>query len=273
MHMLSHVHAVPTPHLATLKAKPSWHNRAGRTDRSACCELSVRDARKLAQRAGVCDAAWKSASSSSSVQPSYISVDAGSQTPARARTSTSASIALTITAAQLFTLHSARNPCVLQGDKRTPKSNAMRVNGCLSYNPNAGACRDKILGLPAEPIEWQQPITLLCPTRSQCDRAQRNSHDNPVPAANNHFLLCPACDAKVRKLFLPLCTDAEFDDAMLAQSWLRMYDHMIRRHMTEVYALRTKIIARYGLLFAPRTLACRMCLGIRYGESKASRAL
>lgn len=192
-----------------------------------------------------------------------------SQTPARK--------SITITAHDLHTLHSARNPFVLQGDHRTRKSNAMKpcknttdFPQSAKLNPNAGACRDKILGLP---INWSQHITLLTPTRTQHEAAQHNSNNTPTPTANHWSLECPLCNIRRRKLFLPLCTEAEANDAALAQLWLQTHEHTIRPHMTTLNALRIALIERYSTLFTPRSLTCRKCLHLRYGESKASRGL
>jgi len=280
------VYDIDPPILSTLNTQPSWTNRQGRIDRSACAELTVRDARQLAQRNGVDNTT--------------------SPTPARAR--------ITITAHALHALHNTRNPFVLQGDHRTPKANAMKTNmhteracdnscgapsrplprkrsargrlgegasmsdvsSALHFNPNAGACRHKLLGLPAGDHmhpQWSQQITLICPTSAQLRRAQRNGHDHPVPTANHFFVECPRCSSRVRKLFIPLCTEAEANDAMLAQLWLQTHDYTIRPHMKELYAWRNATIERYSILFTPRCLACRKCLQLRYGETRASRGL
>lgn len=204
---------------------------------------------------------------------------AAPQTPARS------CVRITITAAQLHALHNARHPFVLQGDHRTSKSNAMKTRdiscgaswGSVAFNPNAGACREKILGLPAHPVMWSQQISLIAPTRRQREQSQHNSHEHPTPTANHWFLECPCCHSRgfgrvrVRKLFMVLCTEEEARDAALADTWLRQHDHMIRPHRKALYALRTTLIKRYGPLLPPRSLACRKCLGIRYGELKRSQ--
>jgi len=48
---------------------------------------------------------------------------------------------------------------------------------------------------------------------------------------------------RVTKLFLPLCTPREWEDAQ-------------------------RLLKRYAELFPGRTLRCRQCLGLRYGELK-----
>ncbi len=232
---------IPIPPLQTLAQQPSWQNRAGRTDRSACCEFSVRDARRRAV--------------------GFVAANTGCKHN------------ITIAALDLHQLHSARNPFVLQGDRRTGKSNVMKPprkqpRHDLQINSNAGACRTKILGVPHH---WSQTITLLGPNTQQRTQAARNSHHTPTPTANHWFMLCPVCSARVRTLFLPLCTEAEACDAALAHTWLTHYEAHIRPHMTRMHALRTQIIDRYATLFHPRTLACRKCLHLRYGEAKRSQ--
>lgn len=135
----------------------------------------------------------------------------------------------------------------------------------IHFNPNAGACREKILGMPPD---WRQSIILLGPSPSQRTRAARNGHTNPTPTANHFALRCPQCHARIRKLFLPLCREQEAIDAHMAQCWLHTYSSHIRPHMTTLCALRSAIIDRYGALFTPRSLACRTCLGLCYGEVK-----
>ena len=83
--------------------------------------------------------------------------------------------------------------------------------------------------------------------------------------------MCPSCNQKFRKLFMPLCTPAEARDADLAEAWINQLD--ARCTITRaplppsLMAHRASLLDRYGLLFRnERRLVCRKCLGLRYGQ-------
>ena len=123
-----------------------------------------------------------------------------------------------------------------------------------ALNPNKGAPQTKILGLWEH---WSQTI-----------RIERwRLHDRLA----QHFMICPGCNQKFRKLFMPMCTEAEAHDADLAEAWINQLD--VRCRITHaplpvsLMAQRASILDRYGLLFTTgRRLVCRKCLGLRYGE-------
>lgn len=72
------------------------------------------------------------------------------------------------------------------------------------------------------------------------------------------------CPQRTYKLMMPLCTEAEFRDACIAQSWIDAIPaRLIPQHRAMIETLR----ARYGLLFQPRVLLCPRCLGVRYGNN------
>jgi len=73
-----------------------------------------------------------------------------------------------------------------------------------------------------------------------------------------------------------LCYEREAADADIAEGWARLLDAHPRRErlfaaQPELRARYTAIVARYGPLFKGRRLACRGCLGVRYGEVKKNR--
>ena len=69
---------------------------------------------------------------------------------------------------------------------------------------------------------------------------------------------------RVTKLFLPLCTPREWEDAQLAHLWLATHTNPNRPHTPGTL----RLINRYAELFPGRQLRCRQCLGLRYGEVK-----
>ncbi len=253
----------PLPPLPTFAFAPSWHNRAGRTDRSACAELRPRDL----------------------LQP---------HKPQRHKAKPSAaSFTITITARRLARIHDRRLPYQLCGDRRTTKSNAMRTQctpqpttnhstihePCYIFgNPNKGAPRTKFLGLwhdwtqiiriERRPRKRKRPISKPTPSRGW------DHPHNPPPNYTHHFI-CPTCDRRVMKLFLPLCTRAEATDADAAERWLSALDAhytALRKPFTpDLLQLRAQLINRYGPLLRPdRQLRCRHCWHIRYGEIRST---
>jgi hypothetical protein len=235
---------LPPRQLQTLERKPSWHNRAGRIDRSACAFVN---ASWLWRRAD-----FKSSPTSAGrlARGTYE-----------------------ITAADFDWLMRFVKPHNVQGDYRTTKSNAMRGRYVATphrpgANPNHGATREKMLGLPAD---WCQALII---ERWQFPKHERKSpvavayaRKGHIAARRQHFLICPTCRRKCTKLFLPQCTADEYGDARAAQDYLRRrQQHCPNRPGTSFEA---QLIERYGILFDHRVLQCRLCLGIRYGEIRA----
>ncbi len=170
----------------------------------------------------------------------------------------------------------------MQGDYRTPKSNAMKPRHPSGVNPNRGvgfSMRRKILGLPAE---WETTLTierirqharlsqhfLVCPVCGSPDPTQAAGPAERSPAAQPQRLPRKLPGGRVTKLYLPLCTEQEWEDAQRAHLWLRTYSHPNRPLSPEAAAL----IERYAELFPGRQLRCRQCLGLRYGEVKSNKA-
>jgi hypothetical protein len=233
------------PALKTLLRQASWLNRAGRVDRSACCELRASEA-------------WPHAS----MKSAPTSGKRGSRR-ASARVWREAAGECKISAAYLASLHDQRKPRTLIGDWRSGKSNAMRdgdkrrkadtpaprrhdapmPDAILQHNPNKGACWTKKLGLWTD---W-----------SQTTRVERwRLH----PRLAQHFLICSGCGQKFGKLFMPLCSIAEGHDADLAEGWVRMIDRIHDETCLPIpppfIAHRSKLIDRYGALFQGRRLLC-----------------
>lgn len=88
------------PKLVTLSRRPSWLNNAGRVDRAACMEVRASELWPLLQ-----SEAWMEH---------------------RSAAGRLAHAMITITAPMVAHLHDTRNPRLLVGDLRTPKSNAMK---------------------------------------------------------------------------------------------------------------------------------------------------
>ena len=221
-------HSAP-PTLATFPQRASWLNRASRIDRSACVELKASDLwRSIAERH------W---------QRKTRKVQGKSHLIAQTTTS--------VTAHQLQSRHDEKPSFTLQGDLRTEKSNALKHAGLSpsGANPNKGQSRTKRLGLPTD---WSQELTLQ----------SWRMHARLI----QHFFACPQCDQRALKLFLPLCTEEELRDALTAQRWLNNNQKRIATSST-LRPQASKLIARYAVLFEPRSLHCRKCLGLRYGES------
>ena len=257
------------PSLPTFPQQASWLNRAGRIDRSACLELKASDL-------------WRTI-------PPPPAPD-GWQKTSRKRKGKSyllAQATITLGAYDLQDLHDSKPPQTLQGDHRTKKSNALKPHpqpsprsprssnvgnlpgnelpgdslpgGSLpgdelpglssgEGNPNKGPSRTKKLGLPTT---WTQDLLI-----------QRwRMHAN----LNQHFFACPRCQQRALKLFLPLCTEQELRDALTANLWLNQNQQRIARSPT-LRPQASQLIARYAPLFEPRSLQCRKCLALRYGE-------
>ena len=267
------------PLLRTRQVQPSWVNRAGQIDRSACVELRASDV-------------WRFAEFATVAHPCHH----GARNPDLVHGYREAASEINVSARFLARVQRNRRPRHLQGDLRTTKSNAMRQSCRRSaissqqeprkhirihlptpaINPNKGAPQTKFLGLWEH---WSQTI-----------RIERwRLHDRLA----QHFLICPnspsllspsplgrgvrgegsstSCLHKVRKLFMPMCTKEEALDADLAEAWIKRLDARCRISRAplpaSLMAHRSSLLDRYSLLFTTgRRLECRKCLGLRYGE-------
>jgi hypothetical protein len=72
------------------------------------------------------------------------------------------------------------------------------------------------------------------------------------------------CRERATHLMMVLATEAELRDAAVAQAWLRGMPRSVRVR-DGVRPGVERVIERYGMLFTPRVLVCRACLGLRYG--------
>lgn len=249
------------PPLRTRHAQPSWVNRSGSIDRSACVELRASDV-------------WPFAAFATIAHPCHH----GARNPGLVHGYREAASEINVSARFLARRQANRRPRHLQGDLRTTKSNAMRSSyqrSAISFqqerrrhrrihnpgpapNPNKGAPQTKFLGLWEH---WSQTI-----------RIERwRLHDRLA----QHFLICPGCDRKFRKLFMPMCTQEEARDADLAEAWINQLDARCKITRAplpaSLTAHRASLLDRYGLLFTTgRRLVCRNCLGLRYGEVRAN---
>jgi len=251
--------SLSAPNLATFSARASWLNRAGRLDRSACIELKASDL-------------WRT----------IPSEDWRKRTRRRhGKSFLLADTQVAVSAYDLADLHDRQRPYTLQGDRRTNKSNVMKPparhaqrsslkghpsslksqtsrlpasgggSNFLGGNPNKGQSRTKLLGLPTD---WSQPLTLQ----------KWWMH----ASLTQHFFACPGCEGRSLKLFLPMCSEEELRDALTARLWLDSNKQRIARSAT-LRPQASRLLARYGVLFPPRQLRCRKCLGMRYGEVKS----
>ena len=284
------LHPVTPPNLATLYTKPTWHNRAGRVDRSACFVLTAAHH-------------WRR-------------IDAQDWTyryPARqrayhARGKCDRFATLTFWARDLWLLHKWEQPYPLQGDFRSAKNNAMRAHSTRNN------LTQRIQDQRSDPVLGQGPVN---PNRGvgfnlykrlglDCMWQTTLRIERYVQHAKlkQHFLVCPVCDDKndseiaatrraagpaghrpaaigntrnkslppgrVTKLYLPLCTPREYEDAHIAETWLKTNVNSNR----PLSPIALQLIERYGELFegdtnsGGRQLRCRQCLGLRYGEVK-----
>ncbi|MFN3169025.1 MAG: hypothetical protein ACE37H_18415 [Phycisphaeraceae bacterium] len=276
---MSRLQTPAPPRLMTFDDAPSWHNRAGRVDRSACFTLGVS---KLWRK--VPDEHWRD-------QRTYVRLR--QRRPERVGT-------LNLCAHDLWVLHQFEWPRPLEGDRRTTKSNAMGLRvlrGRVWPNahpppppnprpahPNRGVGFSmglKMLGLPAE---WETTLTIeryrqharlsqhfwVCPVCGPRDAAEGAACDGASVCASS-VRRPPAIGkakslptGRVTKLYLPLCTRREWGDAQVAWLWLKTHC----RPNAPLSPTAAGLIARYGELFSGRRLRCRACLGLRYGEVK-----
>ncbi len=264
------------PALVTLSRKPSWLNRSGRVDRSACVELRASDIWRL-----VAEHHWRSCGSQRQARTRehathHHDAARSAYRAGRLRPHREAFALFTITARLLARLHETRGPLQLAGDFRSVKSNAMNTHyrdsrTSIARNPNRGGMRIKKLGVWDGCDAGDEHSPRLRTGWTQAVRLERwRLHARLA----QHFLICPCCQRKHLKLFMPLATQKEVEDARLAEGWVRMLDArqtagriaLDREHLV----LRARMIERYGPLFRTggRELRCRACLGVRYGEVK-----
>lgn len=237
------------PPLPSLHTKPSWVNRAGRVDRSACVELRASEIKRLLEmnfrrRGQWLGLGWGAVAGET-----------------RDTAGLEGSATCTIHAEFLEKLHASRLPRALVGDYRTGKANVMKsrfvhphkVSQPDAPNPNKGASQQKVIHLPPADGEqlWSQTLTL-----------QRwRLHEKLA----QHFLVCPRCQQRTMKLFLILCTPDEAADAAYVAIYLRHLQINERNHPGS--ALESQLVSRYAALFPPRQFQCARCLGLRYGEA------
>ena len=285
------MHTTPSiPTLESLHTKPTWHNRAGRIDRSACFVLTVskhwRDIPEddWTYRLGLPPSEqWRL----NNPRPAHDVRGLKGLCDRYAEA--------TFWARALWLLHKGEQPYPLRGDFRTAKSNAMkagagaqwmredRVLGDGPVNPNRGVGFNqyKMLGLDAA---WHTTVRIervvqhaklrqhffVCPVCGPLAAAQRAGVETErhasktLPPARCAAAKKQSLPGRVTKLYLPLCTPREGEDAMIAQLWLKT--HTKPNH--PLTPDEAKLIERYGALFEPRQLRCRQCLGLRYGEVK-----
>lgn len=325
---MSTPYATPAPpKLATLHTKPTWHNRAGRIDRSACFVIT---ASKLWR--DVPDGDWKYRFKQPRCDASQVKPR--QRVASRLKGLCDRYATRNLYARDLWMLHKCQQPYPLQGDFRTAKSNAlrhtprpvdqrgdrpcaqgMRQDNILGHgptNPNRGVGFNlyKMLGLDCL---WQTTLRieryvqhaklkqhfLVCPVCAPIAAGQRTgvpvaagsqpggpAANNPPsgrgptatlggtsPPANTHRDKLPGGlpPGRVTKLYLPLCTERELNDAHFAQLWLKTHLHPNR----PLPPIAVQLIERYGELFnssGGRQLRCRQCLGLRYGEVKRNTA-
>lgn len=264
------------PHLPTFDQRPSWANNHGdgrRVDRSACLEVR---ASELWPRVTLrpCRRRRRRRTTSGDHQGKRWTI-------------LEATGSITITAHLVDELHGLRFPRRLEGDARTTKANALRPASMKTvalpgdraererqrrhkrvhtpapaFNPNKGATQTKRLGLWAPgntsdlPEGWTQTIRI--------ERWKLHEH------LTTHFLICPECDGRKKKLFMILCRRDEMRDAEFAEGWIKMLDARYGAARVPLpaplLAHRAALMDRYGLLFRGRRLTCGQCLALRYGS-------
>lgn len=289
--------AFSPPTLTTLDTKPSWHNRAGRVDRSACFVLT---ASKLWRR--IPDDDWTYGYPAR--QPAYQAKGKCDRYAERV-----------LWAQDLWSWHKWEMPYPLQGDFRSIKSNAMRAHSPRNRSAQRVQSQrdDAILGKgPTNPnrgvgFNYHKMLGLDCmwSTTLRIERIIQHAK------LKQHFFVCPVCGlrnngsggmgvppviepqqydgrdghptqarkrayklpaGRVTKLYLPLCTPQEYEDAKIAELWLRTHCHPNRPWPPAA----VQLIERYAEMFDGqhgRQLRCRQCLGLRYGEVKAHQSM
>ncbi|MBX2850912.1 MAG: hypothetical protein KTR15_04105 [Phycisphaeraceae bacterium] len=288
----------PPPRLETLDTKPSWHNRAGRVDRSACFALTAAQHWRQVPADDWIYRYRKPLSNASTDEP--LSRDRRGVARWLPKGKCDRYAGTRFWARDLWLLHKWEPPYPLQGDFRSAKSNVMRAHdprnkstyrkqaqrndavlgqGPVNTNRGVGFNHHKMLGLDCL---WHTTL-----------RIERYIQHHQL---KQHFFVCPVCSpaieqrldeqaavtrpsrrcsaaakklppGRVTKLYLPLCTPQEWHDAQTAELWLRTHCHPNRPWP----ACALELVERYSELFESRQLRCRQCLGLRYGEVKAPR--
>ncbi len=291
------------PALVTFDQPPSWCNRGGQLDRSACVEVRVSEVRRLAGCV-----IHHGRARPDGRGPTQLVTPLPNERRARNGHGRLATGVWTISARHVDLLHARRKPRILAGDWRTRRAAVMYPPYCdphatfphrlphnalaarpmdaaLDGNPNKGATRSKMIGLH---LDWSQPLRiekwmfehrirpayyLICP-------AMFMLHNSPLPPRRGRGVpvndprlpplsSCPAgrkatgCPQRTLKLLLVQCTAAEDRDAMLAQLWIDSLPQLVRAPQRETIQ---RLMQRYGPIMEPRTLMCARCLGVRYGN-------
>ncbi len=151
----------------------------------------------------------------------------------------------------------------------------------LEPNPNAGPGRGKGLGVGPP---WQVGIRLerwqmgglrsayymICPAGGAGLQDPGDGQYARLSSAPRGAAPWGRCPQRVLSLLMVLCTPQEAVDAALAQAWIGRLPAepgpRTRQRWNEVVAVVNRLCARYGMLFAPRRLVCRQCLGVRYAD-------
>ncbi|MEM9345613.1 MAG: hypothetical protein AAGB26_03235 [Planctomycetota bacterium] len=281
----------PLPTLRTLNTKPSWHNRAWRVDRSACFVMTAsKHWREIPEERWTYRLGLPPSEHWRLNNPRPASDVRGIKGVCDRYAD------LTLWARDLWLLHKAEHPYPLRGDFRTGKANALRAHprptGPRPHNrpPRAQWVReDSILGHgPVNPnrgLGFNQYKMLgldsMWHTTLRIERIVQHAN------LRQHFFVCPVCglasspnpqhlkpntqarlSGRCTKLYLPLCTPREWEDALIAQLWLTSHPHFIAHPNRPLPTEVVQVLNRYGELFEPRQLRCRQCLGLRYGEAK-----
>lgn len=242
------------PGFGTLGELASWVTRTGRVDRSACAELR---AGQVVVERGMMKRVW-----------------CGGGWALRGEAE--------VTGEYLQALLDAAPVRRLVGDYRGGRANAMRYVGgdvpedrhflhpCerrLLPNPNRGASRVKVLGLPGVDGEgggeggregrkegrWVQRVGVVHRSYKGFGGFRR-------------FVVCPKCGGEVTCLLMPLCTRAEYVEAQSALCWVRA-QWAVRPNGPGTAGV-ARLQDRYGLLWPVRRLLCIKCLGVKYNSLK-----
>lgn len=284
---------IQPPALRTLHQPASWLNAKGNIDRSACIEIRVSEARRLAG----CAARRQETRSMSRHKPGPAHPLPNEQ-PAPTFTGRVATGVITITADHLMLVIDHRPPRRIAGDFRTARAPAMRPerrkpgfktrinrrdpiafppDRGLEPNPNHGASRTKKIGIR---VDWSQPVRLeqwnfptrirpayffICPGHAM--RAGKCEPPFLAPlstcGAGRKDPSTKRCPQRCLKLMMVQCTKAELADAEAAQLWI---DSLPPQHVPHMRSEIALLRARYGPIMPPRVLLCPRCLGVKYGN-------
>lgn len=179
----------------------------------------------------------------------------------------------------------------------------------LIANPNRGATLEKMFGLPVDEWEQELTVERWVVGKvHKWAIGPANLAGKWDGVIRRYFLVCPGkalgyhtvpvwrpdarrvtpterqkwwwaigrdawgvpCSGKCYKLFLPLCTQAELEDSLVALEWLKMVERWRReRRVCAAVSVDEQVVAaRYGPLFGPRRMVCGRCLGLHYGKVK-----